>query len=318
MKAMKTCLAILSVAAICHSALFLGGPVAAQEMTVSDEPVKAFARALAELGAGKAPESEDFATLDPVGPSDGTVLINGQIVNPEDFPALFRKTSGSNCTSALIGPAAILTAAHCVTHGSTVGFRAAGRRVRAVCEQAPGFRNGTTSEDWALCLLENEVRGIPYETVDLSGAPASGTPIFLTGFGCTATGAPGSPGACQEDFQTGDRTLRMGLTNVVPRPAMFANRRNTIFGDGRISAGTPVLCPGDSGGPAFIIPNGSPRAIRRLVGVNSATCILGDRGVSLIAAVSSAPGAAFLRDWAMRREQTVCGVNGSSLPNCAF
>jgi hypothetical protein len=292
----------------------LGPPV------VSSEPVVAFEVARSSLDPIVAPKTDDFSALDPVGQNAGTVLINGELVDPRYFPAILRKKTGNNCTAALIGPATVLTAAHCAAHGAQIGFGILGQRVAGICEQAPGYQAGRKSEDWALCLLQYEVQGIPYENVEIKNPPAQGTAIFLTGYGCTATKAGGKIDVClpKEMFVPGDQKLRIGMTTVSAQPDQLANRPNSIFSSGSISSGDTILCPGDSGGPAFVIPNANPKAIRRLVGVNSATCILGDHGISAIASTSSAPGVAFIRSWVERHGQIVCGVNGSALPNCAF
>lgn len=228
-------------------------------------------------------------------PSD-QLLINGVPVDRRQFPTVFRMTTGGTCTATLIGEAAMLTAAHCLPHGSIISFVLAQRRVRGVCEHARGYHpQRNQSEDWAICLLEFPVTNIQYETVATS-VPPLGQRVVLTGYGCTVEGG------------NLDGKLRAGISEVVDGVSLgFGRETSTVYTRSNIATGGAVLCPGDSGGPLFLIAGNSFNSARTLIGVNSRTTFR--FGVSLFAATGSTAGKQFLKDWAERHGQKVCGVN---------
>lgn len=223
-------------------------------------------------------------------------LINGTPVNPLQFPAIFRMTSGGTCTAAVVGPASILLAAHCVGHLRRITLSAGGREVIGICEHAPGYHSITNrSEDWALCLLERTVGGFPYESVNIRSVPSVGDRLILTGYGCTSEGG------------SLDGLLRIGVSTVVDKPnAHWPDETSTIYTSSDPSVGGAILCPGDSGGPLFQA-SGDLGAARTVVGVNSRTTY--QYGVSFFAATGSKAGSSFIIDWTERHQQKICGVN---------
>ena len=282
---------LLTWISACVAGPLVAGAAQAQ-LVVGEETVPAFDRLL----SGK---ERIFEPLPPAPADTGTLLINGTPVDPAFFPGIFRMTTGGTCTASLVGPATILLAAHCVDHGALVQFAVGPSLVRSICEQADGFRLGNASTDWALCLLEHAITGLAYETINASSVPAIGERIFLTGYGCTQQG-----GGL-------DGVLRIGFSTVDERPAGFPPETSTIYTTSDISAGEAVLCPGDSGGPAFIIAGDEQGSSRKIVGVNSRTTF--QFGVSLLAATGSSAGRLFIEDWASRHEhngspQEICGV----------
>jgi Trypsin len=225
-------------------------------------------------------------------------LINGVEVDRRYFPTVFRKTTGASCTAVLIGPATMLTAAHCI-ESKNVSFKLRGDRVRGRCDRAPGYSANIPSQDWALCLLEFPIEGVYYETVG-KNIPRIGTEVTLTGYGCTSEGGV-----------TDDNVLRVGTADLSAKPAQFPSEPSTIYTRTHRRSSGPVICEGDSGGPLFIIPTRSFRAARTLVGVNSrsATGI----GLSLFAALGSRAGRKFLDKWAEKRQrQDICGIGKHS------
>jgi len=200
----------------------------------------------------------------------------------------------SRCTATAIGPATILLAAHCIDHLAFIDFVTLDNATTGICEQAPGFEVVDDSEDWALCLLEHELTGIPFETVDLEALPAVGDPLILTGYGCTQEG-----GAL-------DGLLRIGLSIVDDKPFNWPDETSTIYTASDMSAGGAILCPGDSGGPLYRFSGGVGDA-RSIVGVNSRTTF--EFGVSLFSAMASEAGRKFVSQWAERHGQSICGHN---------
>jgi hypothetical protein len=238
-----------------------------------------------------------FTALPPVAESSGELLINGVPADPKFFPTVFRMTTGGTCTATLIGEAALLTAAHCVGHGALIKFVLGAREIRGICEQARGYHPQLNkSEDWALCLLEFPVLGINYETIP-SNVPPIGQRVLLSGYGCTQQG-----GAL-------DGKLRIGLSDTVNGQSVgFPRETSTIYTKSSIDpGGSAILCPGDSGGPLFILTGNSLNDARTLVGVNSRTTF--EFGVSLFAATGSPAGRQFFKDWSERHGQKICGVN---------
>jgi Trypsin len=238
-----------------------------------------------------------FSALPPVASAaTEPLLINGVPVDPRQFPTLFRMTTGGTCTATLVGQTALLTAAHCVANGALIQFVLGERQIRGLCEHARGYDpQFNKSEDWALCLLEFPVVGINYETVAATG-PTTGKRVVLTGFGCTQQGGPL------------DGKLRVGISETVDGQTMgFPAETSTIYTKSTIAEGGAVLCPGDSGGPLFVVSGNSFNDARSLVGVNSRTTF--QFGVSLFAATASVAGRQFFRDWTERHGQKMCGIN---------
>lgn len=261
---------------------------AAAELAFSDDEVPEFA----------ALEDDTEIVVETI-PADtvndvGQTLINGTPVNPRDFPGVLRMTTGGTCTAALVGPATVLFAAHCLGGNTRIAFRAGTTTVRGICTTAPGYNTSTHHQDWALCLLQRRVSGIVFETVDAAAKPQPGERVMLTGFGCTVEDGPL------------DGRLRVGFSDVVRQPTGFRREPSAIFTASSIAAGEAVLCPGDSGGPLFRSGDDTTSA-RQIVGVNSRTTF--ELGVSIFAATASTEGASFIRDWAESNNQEICGIN---------
>jgi len=233
-------------------------------------------------------------TLDSISDVVEQLVVNGTPVNPRHFPGVLRMVTGGTCTAALVGPATVLFAAHCLGNNTRIRFRSGSASVRGRCTIAPGYNSSTHHEDWALCLLERRVTGIVFESVDISNKPSPGARLMLTGYGCT--------------FEGGnlDGRLRLGFSNVVSRPADLRREPSAIFTRSSIAAGGAVLCPGDSGGPLFRSGDDTT-ASRQIVGVNSRTTF--GYGVSIFSATASSSGASFIRNWASAFNQEICGVN---------
>lgn len=275
--------------------LMLCSITARGEVSIGTEPVAAFANLGWEIV---------FEPIPSVPPEIDLLLINGRPVRPEDFPTVYRMTTGGTCTAALVGEAALLTAAHCVDHESRIRFVLGGRSIRGYCEHTPGYASSKGSEDWAMCLLEFPVVGIRYETLDLGQIPTVGTAVRLTGYGCTFKDGPL------------DGMLRIGHSRIVAKPdhTAFPIESSTIYTRSDVVEGEAVLCPGDSGGPLFLYLGNDDDSARSIVGVNSRTTY--EYGVSLFAAVASNAGKRFFEDWSSRYAQRVCGVTQQDVAKC--
>ncbi|MDD9923737.1 MAG: S1 family peptidase [Boseongicola sp.] len=226
----------------------------------------------------------------------GQSVGNGQVVDPRLFQGVLRMRTGGTCTASLIGPAVILIAAHCVQEDRRIAFVAGNLRVAGLCVISPTYNPVRHHDDWALCLLERRVSEgtVTFETVDISSRPAEGASVALTGYGCTFRGGPL------------DGRLRIGFSTVVDRPAGFRREPSAIFTESDVGQGEAFLCPGDSGGPLFVMGDDASGP-RRIVGVNSRTTF--EYGVSIFSALSSPSGAQFIREFASSTNEQICGVN---------
>lgn len=207
------------------------------------------------------------------------VLIGGKIVDKAKYPGIVRISSGGGgCTAALVGPNALLTAAHCVGNGGRVSFKHAGLSYTSEgCAHHPGYKENHT-QDFALCKIK-DVKS-PWVSVNADhNLVKVGDLIVLSGYGCTDKGGGGG----------NDGYLRMGEAKVkrVPSGSNFDI----------VATGAAALCFGDSGGPAF---KGSV-----LVGVNSRGNI---EDTSYVSAVHMADQD-YMLSWANANATAICGVN---------
>jgi Trypsin len=231
------------------------------------------------------------------------VLINARAANPGDFPATFYAfSSGGPCTSTLVGPRVLMTAAHCVTDGEVVAIAKGSDQFKGQCSRAKAYPQNPTA-DWALCALDGEPPGLLHETVNTnSGVLQKDLFILLSGFGCVSSSGLGGS----------DGTYRIGTSKISLIPA---GDNNDIQ-----STGGAAVCFGDSGGPAFIVSKAAIAnpattnvlAKRLLVSVNSRGNI---RDTSFLASTSTPVAQAFLKEWTDNSGLKICGFS-SGVTQC--
>ena len=195
-------------------------------------------------------------------------------------------------------------AGHCIDHNyQRINFRAGGKTVTGICVRAPGYKKDG-DEDWAFCLLKNEITGIKYESIDIKTKVKIGKQIILTGYGCTAKGG------------LLDDKLRLGTSKAadIPKNWGWKKEDSTIYAKSSFYAGEAILCPGDSGGPAFRF-TGTVKDKRSIIGVNSRTTFE-KGGYSLLSATASNAGKKFINNWIKSKQQKICGVNFSDIKHC--
>lgn len=264
------------------------------------------------------------------GSSINSALRNGEPVplNSTDWPASFitefHTVDGpASCTSAMIGPGILLTAAHCIPEDHKTSFSFAGTAFDLTCVRHPKWESGEDpSADYGLCVIANPAqrftppRGFLYETVD--PAPMSRvvrSQVVLTGYGCISDKV--ADGRVDGRYRIGKNVIV--ATSDTPQRSYAPNyygptgQRNNLF-----TADTGAnICPGDSGGPAFSAgaPNSSGYIPRKIIGVNSR--VFYDKanrqkyGASLISSVGSADFGTWARAWLNSRRLAACGLTGA-------
>jgi hypothetical protein len=248
-----------------------------------------------------APEGRSFLSIwnsDQVVENDlDEVVQGGTIVSARDWPAavMSEVTSGSSrrlCSAALIGPQALLTAAHCSPTGTSV--LKVGPTTHTVTCQVTDAYPGDPTQDVALCHVVPEVTDarIQFERVSTTLEVPVGKPVLLTGFGC------------EKPNVISDRRYR-----IAPAPVTHVR---TATAHDFITQGVGGLCYGDSGGPGFA-PLDANNTRRVLIGVNARGTV--DVKESNLTSLAATPVVAFLDKWRADHGAQICGVDADT-PRC--
>jgi len=197
------------------------------------------------LDPGKAPTfkqnklENQYAAYSKVGigkwkDGDNRVLINGIPVDRHKYPwVLWLRSGNARCSASLVGPQAVITAAHCVGDGKSITFKTHnGVSHKGTCAHHPEY--ATADHDIALCKLDAPILHIKPKRMHLNQHARMDMRIQLFGFGCIWPGGGGG----------NDGILRMGHSRI--RGAVGRHLYSHIVGDDNAA-----LCSGDSGGPVL-------------------------------------------------------------------
>jgi hypothetical protein len=229
----------------------------------------------------------------------GPKVIGGRPARTQDWPASFySEAQGARCTATLVGPRALLLAAHCVGNAQEAAIEVDGQQVSGKCTHAREYRDGAgdPSADYALCRLSRPAEGIKFESVSLDPTRLKKNQrLLLTGYGCTA-----APQGSGRPSGGNDGVFRIGEAKIVALPGDPGNEPNTVLTRDDI-----MVCPGDSGGGAYAMLTAAKRLV---VSVNSRVWY--QKGESYLSSLSSPDGLAFLASWVKDNNgEKICGVN---------
>jgi len=180
-------------------------------------------------------------------PDPSPVAIHGGTPNAVcSWPTAVAVTGGNSlCTGTLVHPRVVMYAAHCGGGNKSIQFGEDLGSVKKtiqteLCLSNPDYKGvNDQAHDWAFCRLAEAVTEVPVTPV-VYGCETEivypGQTAAVTGFGIQTQG--GNSGA-----------KNWGLTPV----------RSVGSGSADVGGGNdPGICPGDSGGPAFVqYPDGS-------------------------------------------------------------
>ena len=217
------------------------------------------------------------------------MLIGGKPADAGEWPAsLYARAGGSACSSTLVGERVLFMAAHCMPNGGTVSFTAHSNAYKATCQHHPEYKNNDTA-DWALCIVDRPVIGVPFEVMGVEMLVAMNSELLLSGYGCLKAGGGGGNDGI---FRTGNAVVK-GL----PSGKVYDI----------VTKGGAALCFGDSGGAAYAVSGSS----RYIVGVNSRGDI---STMSYLPAINSPAFVSWAKSWALISNNVrICGMHEDAM-----
>lgn len=274
------------------------------------------------------PDDVETRFLDDVVARGSVKLFNGQTGDPKNWLSLVLSShEGLSCTSTLIGPDTVLTAAHCVDAKDPIDkaktrlilLRDGTKSVRGDCKMHHTYASADiekdiprSHEDYALCKLSSEIKGRKFDSITTDALLENEDKIVLTGFGCTKIEIKNN----KFDFSDWEKELNIGAGTVKKTPSMDNVYIKTTTD--LKNPDEPALCPGDSGGPAVVYEDlDDMQSARKVVGVNSSISAYKKTEpgnyelISSVSALSTPTFETFLKSWIKHEHKTakICGYN---------
>ena len=237
-------------------------------------------------------------------------MAGGKSVSPDLWRATYiirTALARGGCTSTAVGERVILTAAHCVRNGALgeISRPDGGTPVLVECDHHEGYaadklppQEKNKSKDFALCYVEEPLRGFPFERLATSLADGrEGDSIRLLGYGCTEAGQFDPDFGVLFSFQ----------------PAIV--ERQPASGDVDLNTTTRakgVLCAGDSGGAAYVDKDVNGRRV--IIGVNSRA----EENVSFFSTTTTEAFFLWARRWMDKKKKQkntnvhICGLSSAA------
>lgn len=247
-----------------------------------------------EVQAANKPGKRRIIVMAPPVPlGAGSVQIDGgSKQDPFNWRAtlkfLYAKTLA--CTSTIVGEHALITAAHCISDGASYSVDLGAMGTFDIsCERNPKFVRRTLVGDVAMCFSATSLPNAGgFENLDMNSPVASGTKLFLLGYGCRSVVTLDGAGQ-----------LYGGTSKVLKLP--------TDKDDHLVTKGGVVICPGDSGGAAYLLAvEDHPVNPRSVVGINSSYDISArSSGITPFSGTTRD----FILDWKKAKGTTLCGLD---------
>ncbi len=208
-------------------------------------------------------------------------LINGNPVPAGQWTEVVKLVAptGSICTGTVVGPRAVLTAAHCGPQGSKQVFK-----IGETSYEAKLFRSSkfpSQEHDVGIAITTQDIQGVSPATI--GGKTSVGLNVKMLGYGCTQDGGGGTSGV----LHIGDSTI-----SEFPDAVQMVLSR----------ADGAVLCFGDSGGPSAIVQ----RDKHLIVGVHSKGNVI---DISIDIRTDAQDSIDFFNKIANEQSIQICGIN---------
>lgn len=188
---------------------------------------------------------------------------------------------GNGCTASIVGPRAVMTAAHCVGNGGKRSFKVGSKTYLATFTHSPYYKY---SHDIALGVPDAPIVGV--RPINIYTGPLQAYRVLVIGYGCNVKGGAG-----------------VGIKRVASAQIMTIS---TTYPYMYIIRGQAILCPGDSGGPQEVTVQGT-KPKRYQIGINARTNYKEGFATDLTSTLSKT----WIKSWANAKKVDVCGITKS-------